>query len=425
MIHTVKYFLKTYGCQMNVYDSHIIRQILNTEGMVEVSQPHLADVIIVNTCAVRAHAENRAISWVKQVRKNGQRVGIVGCVAGFEREKLIDKGIADFVLGPDHYSMLPSAIEGKIQIAVEPTDETYSSIYARQMRGSSSFVAIMRGCNNFCSYCVVPYIRGRERSRSPERIIDEVKKLVDKGIKEVILLGQNVNSYTYNHYKFPDILEKVALVPGVVRVDFTASHPKDISPMLFDVMKHYPNIARHLHLPVQSGSNKVLKLMGRKYTKEDYLKIIEQARSKVKDISITTDILVGFPGETDGDYLETIEMVKYVRFDFAYMFYYSPRHNTLGALLPGLIPEKERKKRLQNLIDIQNKITYEKNREMLEKIYIVIVQGKSKTGEWLGTTPQQKTVIFKGKTKVGELTTVYVQKLSGWTPYGIQVQGGA
>ncbi len=430
------FYIQSYGCQMNVYDSRIIAQILSENGYKETADKKNADVIIVNTCSVREHAEQRAIGRIgelQDLRKEnpGILIGVVGCMAQNLGNSI--KG-ADFVVGPSGYRKLPQIIvqslESRVQSSkkkltthnsqscIEQTDELYSDIFPESKDGITAFVSVMRGCDNFCSYCIVPYVRGQARSRPPEDILKEIELLSSKGIKKITLLGQSVNEYSYNGVNFPHLLRLIDGT-GVPWINFTTSHPKNMSQELIDAIRDGEKICEWLHLPMQSGANEILKKMGRGYTKEKYLDWIHKTRKSIPEVSITTDILVGFPGESEKNFNETLEVIKEVRFDSAYMFKYSERPHTKAYNMKPKVPEEMRIERLEELINIQNKITREKNSELIGTTQEVLVLGKSKRGNSLyGRTRQNKVVLFNGKASPGDFIKVKIKELRGWTPYG-------
>ena len=364
-----KVYIETYGCQMNVNDTEVIFSILKKAGYDRTENMDEADVIMANTCSVRDNAEQRI--WGRIDQFYGQKrvhegvvTGIVGCMAERLKDKLLESGRVDFVAGPDSYRSLPLLLSriapGRPQINVELSrEETYGDIEPVRIdkNGVSAFISIMRGCNNVCSYCVVPYTRGAERSRDPHTIVREACDVFSRGYKEVTLLGQNVDSYLWKNPEdasdvtdFADLLSKVAEISPLLRVRFSTSHPKDISDKVIDTMAKYDNICRHIHLPVQSGSSRILKKMNRHYTKEQYLELVEKIRKNVPDVSLTTDIIVGFPGETEEDFEETMDIVRKVRYDSVFTFIYSKRTGTPAAVMEDQVPEDVVKNRFDRLL---------------------------------------------------------------------------
>ncbi|MFA5031863.1 MAG: tRNA (N6-isopentenyl adenosine(37)-C2)-methylthiotransferase MiaB [bacterium] len=418
--------LLTYGCQMNEYDSRLIAEILSKDGYKEVKDESKADIIIMNTCSVRKHAEQRVVGRTGDLQRLREDkpdliIGLVGCMA----QNLIDKGEkikgVDFMVGPDNYEEIPRIIDGLDSLArVIKKEKTilYEGVYGRQDNSVSAFVPVMRGCENFCTYCIVPYVRVGLQMRSSKDILNEVKGLLKKGIKEIILLGQSVNQYDSSKVDFPEILKMVSET-SVSRLGFFTSHPYYTTQKLIDVIAGAENIYKWIHLPLQSGSNKILKKMNRKYTKEKYMELIYKTREKIPNISLTTDIIVGFPGETDKDFQETMEVMKKIQFDFAYMFKYSDRERTTAYNLKPKIPELVKTKRLSELIEIQHKIIRIKNEQLIGTTQEVLVEYKGrKHNGWRGKTKQNKIVVVEGKTLPGEIVKVKITGLKGWTPVG-------
>lgn len=437
---TRRLFIETYGCQMNVADSEVVASILGMAGYEMTESVEDADAILLNTCSIRDNAEQKILSRLTFLaslrrRRGRQRrliVGVIGCMAERVRDSLINEHGVDVVAGPDAYLSLPelfaAAETGHKAINVElSTTETYRDVIPSRIGGNrvSGFISIMRGCNNFCSYCIVPYTRGRERSRSVESILNELADLRQRGFKEVTLLGQNVNSYNYTdetsgvNYDFARLLETVALAAPDMRVRFTTSHPKDMSDEIIAAIASHPNICRHIHLPVQSGSDKVLKDMNRKYTREWYLDRIAAIRRAIPDCSITTDMFTGFHNESEEDFRETLSLMREVGFDNAFMFKYSERPGTLASKhMPDNVPEEVKIERLNRMIALQNELSAESNRRDIGREYEVMVEGVSKrsTDQWVGRTSQNKAAVFpRGSFKVGDLVKVKVVDASSAT----------
>ena len=434
-----KFYIETYGCQMNVADSEVVAAILENAGFARTDEREKADVILVNTCSVRENAEQRVRGRVQGFtdlrKKNPQLlVGVMGCMAErlgaalFEQEKNVN-----IVVGPDAYMDLPLLIEkaeqGEKAINVELSEtETYKDICPSRIDGTaiSGFVSIMRGCNNFCTYCIVPYTRGRERSRSPRSIVNEVLDLQAKGYKEVTLLGQNVNSYLWRgegqEINFPALLERVATTFPGMRVRFATSHPKDMSDEILRTIAAHPNICRHIHLPVQSGSNSVLRDMNRKYTREWYLDRIRAIREIIPDCGLSTDVFVGFHNESEEDFQQTLELMREVRFDSAFMFKYSERPGTAAfKRLADNVPEEVKGRRLQELIDLQVELSHESNRRDVGKTFEVLVEGtsKKKADELFGRSSQNKVIVFPDNgAKAGDLVRVAVKGCTSATLIG-------
>ena len=418
-----KFYIETYGCQMNVADSEVVAAILEAKGYTRTDERNEADLILVNTCSVRENAEQRVRGRVQgftEIKKKNPQllVAIMGCMAErlgaalFEQEKNVN-----IVVGPDAYMDLPLLIEkaerGEKAINVElSTTETYKDICPSRIDETaiSGFVSIMRGCNNFCTYCIVPYTRGRERSRSPHSIINEVLDLQSRGYKEVTLLGQNVNSYLWRgdgmEVNFPALLERVATVVPGMRVRFATSHPKDMSDEILRTIAAHPNICRHIHLPVQSGSNSVLKDMNRKYTREWYLDRIRAIREIIPDCGLSTDVFVGFHNESEEDYQQTLSLMREVGFDSAFMFKYSERPGTMASRnLPDNVDEEVKGRRLQELIDMQVELSLESNRRDVGKTFEVLVEGK--------------VIVFPDNgAKAGDLVQVRVKECTSATLIG-------
>ena len=424
-----KLFIETYGCQMNVADSEVVASIMQMDGFELTDKITEADAIFVNTCSIRDNAEQKVINRLKYFetlkRKNKKLIiGVVGCMAERVKDELINDYGVNIVVGPDAYMDIPNLIgsveQGNKAINVDlSTTETYSEILPTRISKSiSGFISIMRGCNNFCSYCIVPYTRGRERSRDVESILNELKDLQTKNYKEITLLGQNVNSYRFEKdgkiIEFPDLLAIVAEAAPEIRFRFSTSHPKDMSDRTLETIAQYHNLCKSIHLPVQSGSDKILKLMNRKYTREWYLERIEAIHRILPDASISTDVFCGFHDETEEDHQQTLSLLREVNFDLAFMFKYSERPGTFAAKnLPDNISEEEKLRRLAEIIDIQRDLTYKKNQKDVGKTFEVLVEGFSKKSkeQLFGRTSQNKVVIFPrlGR-RIGE--TIQVKVLS-------------
>jgi len=413
-----KVFIETYGCQMNFSDSEIVGSILQEHNYEPTSDMKLADLILMNTCSIRDNAEQRVRKRLNELhalkKKNSSlRIGVLGCMAERLKEKLLEEEKhIDLIVGPDGYRSLPLLLEqvdsGQKAInTLLSADETYADINPVRLgsSGVTAFISIMRGCENFCAYCVVPYTRGKERSRNPESIIEEARNLFEQGYREVTLLGQNVNSYQWEQdgmpIEFPSLLEDVAKIHPELRVRFATSHPKDLSDDLLEVMATYPNICRSIHLPVQSGSSRILKLMNRNYTREWYMERVEAIRKHLPGCSITTDIIAGFCSETEEDHLETMRLMEWVGYDYAYMFKYSERPNTIAAKkLEDDVPEEIKSRRLEEIISLQQKLSLRSNQLDIGKTFEVLVEGVSKRSQEqvYGRNSQNKVIIFKKDT---------------------------
>ena len=433
-----KLFIETYGCQMNAGDSEIVVSIMQREGYRYTEQIAEADVILINTCSIRDNAEQRIwgrLSEMRRLRKAKPTlvVGIIGCMAERLKEKLIEnESGVDVVAGPDSYRDLPSLVrkaeDGGKAINVELSkEETYAEIAPVRLdkNGVTAFVSIMRGCNNYCSYCVVPYTRGIERSRDPQTIVREARTLFECGYREVTLLGQNVNSYHYDEVGFPELMAMVAEISPLLRVRFATSHPKDISDALLEVMARYDNICKSIHLPAQSGSNEMLKKMNRKYTREWYLERIAAIRRYMPDCAITTDLIAGFCGETEEDHQQTLSLMREVGYASAFMFKYSERPGTFSARhFEDDIDDAEKTRRLNEIIALQNTLSVASNEREVGKVREVLVEGESKRSDaqLCGRTSQNKMVVFdRGDHKAGEYVKVRITGCSSATLFGEEV----
>ncbi len=426
MEKSLKYHIITYGCQMNMYDSDLIATALENYGYDPTENEEEADVIIVNTCSVREHAENRAIGRIQNLMKykkiHNVKIGVAGCMVEAYKSKIKEMvPNIDFIIRPNQYDRVYEIVSNNIFDLKEYDTATYEGIYNKHIHNGTNFIPIMRGCNNFCTYCIVPYTRGREKSRSAKDIIKEINYIYEKGALDVTLLGQNVNSYKYDNLSFPDLLNLIVKETEIPRIRFLTSHPKDISEKLIDSIFSSRRICKSLHLPVQSGSDRILTKMNRGYNIERYKDVIKRIRNADDEFVITTDIIVGFPGETEEDYNMTLDLVNEIRFDFAYMFKYSPRAGTPAARFKDQIPEEIKLERLNKLIDVQNSISYEKNRNMIGKVYEVYFEGISKRNkdELYGRTDGNKIVVYKGE--YSRTANVLIKSIKGHTPFGLRV----
>ena len=436
---TPKVRIETYGCQMNVADSEVIAAQMMTAGYELAKSDAEASAVLLNTCSIRDNAEQKIFSrlsyWNSMRRKSGRNIiiGVVGCMAERMKHRLVEEYGVDLVAGPDAYAELPALVAaaelGEPAVNVElSTTETYRDIMPRREAGGvSGFISIMRGCNNFCTYCIVPYTRGRERSREPQSILRELRDLRDRGFREATLLGQNVNSYRFTSgdgtvIDFPALLETVAEAAPDMRIRFTTSHPKDMSDETLRVIARHPNLARHIHLPVQSGSNSVLKAMNRKYTREWYLDRVAAIRRILPDAGLTTDMFTGFHGETEEDFAETLSLMREAGFDAAFMFKYSERPGTFASRnLPDNVPEEVKIERLNRMIALQNELSLESNLRDVGKEFEVLAEGRSKRSEeqLVGHTSQNKAVVFpRGDHKKGDLVRVRIISASSATLHG-------
>ncbi|MBP5506146.1 MAG: tRNA (N6-isopentenyl adenosine(37)-C2)-methylthiotransferase MiaB [Bacteroidales bacterium] len=402
--------IETYGCQMNVNDSEVVLAILSKSGYVLCKEASLADLVLINTCAIRDNAEQRIFGrldyWRQEKNKHKSLiVGVIGCMAERLKDKLLEHPAVDLVAGPDAYRDLPRLLEclhageGKQMNTLLSHEETYGDISPVRMdsNGVSAYISIMRGCNNVCSYCVVPYTRGAERSRDFESILREAREAIDAGYKEIILLGQNVDSYRYGEVGFAQLLEMVAQLSPAVRVRFATSHPKDMKDEVLLTMAAYPNICKHIHLPVQSGSNAMLEKMRRRHTREWYLERVARIREIMPDCSITTDVIAGFCGETEADFEDTLRLFREVKFDAAFMFQYSERPGTLAARhYPDDVPPEVKTERLNRIIALQNELSAESNRRDEGRTFEVLIEGFSKRSQsdLMGRTSQNKACVF-------------------------------
>ena len=410
-----KIYIETYGCQMNFADSEIIASLMNEAGHEMTTEIEQADYVLINTCAIRDNAEQRIRKRLRELRAMqqrhaGLRIGILGCMAErLQSQLMVEEENVSFVVGPDAYRRLPAMLEQVRQQGVKAaetelsTTETYDDIEPVRLNsnGISAYISIMRGCQNFCAYCVVPYTRGRERSRNPETIVQEAQHLFEQGYKEVTLLGQNVNSYKWEceggNVDFPELMRRVAEISPLLRVRFATSHPKDLSDKLLEVMAAYPNICRCIHLPVQSGSDRMLKLMNRHYDSAWYLDRIAAIRRYMPDCSITTDVIAGFCSETEEEHQMTLDMFRRVRYDYAYMFKFSLRPNTYAEKhLQDDIPEAEKTRRLEEIIALQGQIALENNKKEVGKTFEVLVEGESHRSkkQLFGRNSQNKVIVF-------------------------------
>ena len=428
-----KLFIETYGCQMNVADSEVVASVMKMAGYDVCESLDEADAVFLNTCSVRDNAERKVYNRLDALHAMfGTRrviIGVLGCMAERVKEELIDRHHADIVAGPDAYLALPTLIAeaeaGNKAIDTRlSTTETYRDIVPRRLCGSKvgGYVSIMRGCNNFCHYCIVPYTRGRERSRDTESILREVADLRDRGFKEVTLLGQNVNSYCSDGTRFPALLRRVAETAPAMRVRFTTSHPKDMSDETLHVIADTPNICRHIHLPVQSGSDRILKLMNRKYTREWYMGRVEAIRRIIPGCGLSTDIFTGYHSETDADHKQSLSLMREVGYDSAFMFKYSERPGTYASKhLPDDVPEDVKLARLAEMIELQTQLSLQSNRRDIGQVFDVLVEGYSKRSreQLCGRTEQNKMVVFpKGGCHIGQTVSVRINDCSSATLHG-------
>ncbi len=435
LIMPKRYYIETYGCQMNVADSEVVASILSEAGYESVKDIKKADLILVNTCSIRENAEQRVWGRLDLFRSEKRKrpqvvVGVLGCMAERLKEKLLESDkMVDLVVGPDAYRDLPmllaSAGEGHKAVNVLLSrEETYADISPVRLEsnGVSAFISIMRGCNNMCAYCVVPYTRGAERSRDPETIVREAREIFNAGYREVTLLGQNVNSYSWNEINFSILLDMVACIDPHLRVRFSTSHPKDLSDEVLEVMARHNNICKHIHLPVQSGSSSVLERMNRRYTREWYLDRINAINRILPGCAISTDIIAGFCGETEEEHQGTLSLMREVGFDFAYMFKYSERPDTKAARhMKDDVPEEVKTQRLNEIIALQNKLSAVSKKADVEKTFDVLVEGKAQkpAGAFMGRTTGNKVVVFQAEgIKPGEYVNVTIKSATSATLIG-------
>jgi len=424
-----KVYIETYGCQMNEYDTEIVKAILEKENYKLIDNLEDADVVLLNTCSVRENANRKIYARIHNIRheRNGEpvKIGVLGCMATNFRQKLINDSRLpiDFIAGPDSYKRLPQLlqnVEEKGERAFDVTlseFETYSDVYPSRKEGVNAWIAVMRGCNNFCSFCVVPYTRGRERSRSPQSVVEEVRRIAAEGFRQVTLLGQNVNSYRFEDKDFAYLLEKVSEVEGIERIRFTSPHPKDFPHSLIHVVAENPKVCKHIHLPLQAGNDRVLDLMRRTYTQKEYLQLVEEIRSHYEDMVLTTDIIVGFPTETDEEFEDTVKIVEEVEFDSAFIFKYSEREGTIAKRkYPDDVPEEVKTERIMRLNELQKEISLKKNRAHIGQVHQVLIEEertKKSDEDMQGRNDGNKIVIFpKGPYGKGQFVNVRIDDAS-------------
>lgn len=440
MINNTKkyYYIITYGCQMNVHDSEKLAGMLEEMGYHQINDMEKADIIILNTCIIRENAELKVFGKIGELKRLKRKnpdliIGVGGCMMQSDDavKKLYEKyPQVDLIFGTHNIHHLPELIKridkerNRVVEVWDKEEGLIPDLPSKREDDYKAWVSIIQGCNNFCTYCIVPYVRGRERSRPFEDIVTEVKRLVDEGVKEITLLGQNVNSYGKDlteDVDFAELLFRLNDINGLKRIRYMTSHPRDFNEKLIDAVKGSENVCEHFHLPIQSGSNNILKKMNRGYSQQDYLNLINLIKKSIPDASITTDFIVGFPGETEKDFTETLKVVKEVRFDMAFTFIYSPRKGTPAAKMKDQIPDQVKKDRLNRLMKIQNQISYENNKKLLGKKLEVLVDGESKNNENMlsGRTRTNKLVIFPGnKDLKGELVNIRIDDVQSFNLYG-------
>lgn len=432
----LKVYVETYGCQMNVNDTEIVQGVMHRHGYSVADTADDADVVLLNTCAIRDNAERKIherLNHLKFHKKSNKDlvVGVLGCMAERLRAQLLDKQMVDIVIGPDEYRRVPELVEqargGERGIAVKLSRvETYDDIVPLRTEGISAWISIMRGCDKFCTFCVVPFTRGRERSRPLSSVVDEAKHLWDSGFKEITVLGQNVNSYRDEErgFDFADLLALTARAVPHMRIRYTTSHPQDMSDKLIDTMAEHDNICKYIHLPIQSGSNRILELMNRTYTVEHYLGRIRRIKQAMPDCAMSTDIIAGFCTETEDDHQRTLDVMREVRYEGAYMFAYSPRENTKAWKMGDDIPDEVKNRRLNEIIELQNGVSRQINALEIGRTHSVLVEGPSKrnAAEWKGRTDTNKTVIFPHEDVrgyvIGDLVSVAIESASSATLVG-------
>jgi tRNA-2-methylthio-N6-dimethylallyladenosine synthase len=417
---------------MNSADSEIVLGLMSNCGYSVTGDASQADLILVNTCSIREHAEKRIYGRLGTFKPHKRRnpnlvVGVLGCMAERLRDKLLEeKSIVDVIVGPDEYRKLPQlvddALHGHKGVGVQLSRvETYDDITPLRKEGISAWIAVMRGCDKFCTFCVVPFTRGRERSRPVESVVGEIHQLVGQGFREVTLLGQNVNSYQDNDRDFADLLDAVSRVDSTLRVRFTTSHPQDMTDRLIETIAKRENICNYIHLPVQSGSDRILSLMSRTYDRDHYVGLVERIRRTIPKVSLSTDIIAGFPTETEEDHKMTIDLMKAMRFDGAFMFKYSPREGTKAFSMGDDVPDETKTRRLNDIFDVQHRISYENNKVLIGKTENVLVEGVSKRSkeQYTGKTDTNRTVVFPKKdAKIGDLVNVGISRVTSATLFG-------
>jgi tRNA-2-methylthio-N6-dimethylallyladenosine synthase len=426
-------YIETYGCQMNVADTELILGTLGSHGYERVDGPEAADVILLNTCAIREHAEARVLGRLGDLGRYKAarptvRLGVTGCMAQHLRDKLREAAPqVDLLVGPDGYRHLPALLDADasdphVGLRLDP-DETYADLPVAREGGVRAWVTIMRGCDRFCTFCIVPYVRGRERSLPGPVLVEQVRRLADGGVREVVFLGQTVNAYRCDDWDFARLLRETAAIPNVRRIRFTSPHPAEMSEAVIDAMASCETVMPQLHLPVQSGSDEVLSRMARDYTVDAYERLVERLRARIAGIALSADVIVGFPGESEVDFRETLEVVEEVRFDGAFTFVYSPRQGTEAAAMPDQVPKEVKRERIERLIELVQRIARERNEERVGGVEEVLVEGPSRTDPELlrGRTRRNTTVNFRGGAEAGELVRVRIDGATSTTLAGTAV----
>ena len=427
------YYIETYGCQMNVADSELVESLLQKEGYTKAPQIDKADAIFVNTCAIREHAEEKVHSQLGRydlIKKEKPEtiIGVLGCMAqSLKHDLLENRPYVDIILGPDSYRKLPELLNRKTEDSNSLVDttlsrfEVYDDLFPSRNEGINAWISIMRGCDKFCTFCIVPFTRGRERSRSVDGIVAEAKQAVLDGFSEITLLGQNVNSYRHDDQEFHHLLASVAQVSGVKRIRYTSPHPQDMTKELLETMLRFDTICNYVHLPLQAGSDRILKRMNRTYSKDRFLQLAKEIRDILPGVGISTDIIVGFPGETDPEFQETLDVMNIVKFDSAYNFKYSPRRGTKASEYDDQIDEDVKQERLVQVIELQRIHTLERNLELVGTIQTVLVEKESKrsSSQWAGRTDSNKWVIFdKEDAKIQDMVPIKIMKAKGISLHG-------
>ena len=427
------YFIETYGCQMNVADTEVISGLLNNEGYSQTKDIHSANVIFVNTCAIREHAEDKVhsrLGFYNQIKQKNPDIiiGVLGCMAQNLKEDILEsKPFVDIILGPDSYRRLPDMISNRSKEANHLVDtklsrfEVYDNLFPSRKEGINAWISIMRGCDKFCTFCIVPFTRGRERSRSIDSIISEANQAVTDGFIEITLLGQNVNSYNHEGEGFHVLLDEVAKIKGLKRIRYTSPHPQDMTKEVLNVMAKHETICNYVHLPLQAGNDRILNRMNRTYTKSEFISLANQIRDSLPNVGLSTDIIVGFPGEGSEEFDDTLDVMEKVHFDSAYTFKYSSRPGTKAAEFEDIISEEEKQSRLERVIDMQKKHTLLQNQKRIGTVEMVLVEKESKrsANHWAGRTDSNKWVIFeKNNFKIGELVPIKIIDAKGITLRG-------
>ena len=431
-----KYYIETYGCQMNVYDSELVATMLQKCGFVETDKLNNADAIFINTCAIREKAQETVynrLNSIEYLKKNNPKLllGVLGCMAQNLKDDLLEsKPFVDIILGPDSYRRLPEIISQRKKETDHLVDtklskyEIYDELFPSRSEGVNAWISISRGCDKFCTFCIVPFTRGRERSRPIKTILKEAQDAVRNGFVEITLLGQNVNSYRTQDGKFAELIELLAQDSGAKRIRYTSPHPKDMDISLLKVMKKYDNVCNYIHMPLQAGSDRILRRMNRNYTQKEFLDLIDKVRYYLPDCTLSTDIIVGFPGETESDFNETLKVMKNAQFNHSYMFKYSARPGTKAAEYSDHIDEKIKQSRLEAVIDLQRILTLETNKKLIGKIVKVLIEKESKKShsQWSGRTDGNTWVVFDKKNEgIKDIVSVLIQDTKGVTLFGKQI----